>query len=316
MRISPIVLLLFAMLGCGSGTEPANPRAKPGDNQVQQPKAAIPEVSSLAEKAPAVKTPDAAAVKKHMTPAQLALGDPIVNSVGMLLVPIPAGEFQMGSPKSDGGPGVYVEPQHLVKITKPLWLGAYEVTQQQYEKVMGDLPWQGKESVQNGPNYAAAYVSWNDAVEFCRKLSEKEGVEYRLPTDAQWEYACRAGTTTVYSFGDNETKLGQYAWYRMNAENIGEKHAHRVGQKLPNPWGLFDMHGNVMEWCQDWYGGFGSEKAVSDPMGPPQGKSRVLRGGSFGDFAPAAESADRYDNVPDDRFVDFGFRVARTYAEP
>ena len=168
MRISPLVLLLFAMLGCGSGTQPAKPPAK----------AATP------------KTPDAAAVKKHMTPDQLPLGDPIVNSVGMVLVPVPAGQFQMGIPDSE----------HLVKITKPFYLSVCEVTQQQYEKVMGLRPWQGKDYVQEGPDYPAAYVSWNDGVEFCRKLSEQEGVQYRLPTEAQWEYACRSGTTTVVPF--------------------------------------------------------------------------------------------------------------------
>ncbi|MCH7989078.1 MAG: formylglycine-generating enzyme family protein, partial [Planctomycetes bacterium] len=170
-----------------------------------------------------------------MTPDQLALGDPIVNSVGMLLVPIPAGEFQMGSPDSDSVASDDEKPQHLVKITKPFYLSVYEVTQQQYEKVMGTRPWQDKPNVQDGPDYPATYVSWNDAVEFCRKLSEQEGVEYRLPTEAQWEYACRAGTTTVYSFGDDAYKLGQHAWYAKNAWNIGEEYAHRIGQKLPNP---------------------------------------------------------------------------------
>jgi formylglycine-generating enzyme required for sulfatase activity len=149
-------------------------------------------------------------------------------------------------------------------------------------------------------------------VEFCRRLSKQEDVEYRLPTEAEWEYACRAGTTTAYSFGDDESKLGQYAWYRKNAWDIGEEYAHRVGQKLPNPWGLYDMHGNVWEWCQDWYGPYGSEKVVSDPMGPAQGEGRVLRGGSFSYLSSVVRSASRYYNLPVYRSDSLGFRAART----
>jgi formylglycine-generating enzyme required for sulfatase activity len=296
MRFSPLVLLLFAMLGCDSGTQPAKPSAK-----------------TPAEKAAAGTTPDAAEVKKHMTPAQLALGDPVVNSIGMLLVPIPAGEFQMGSPDSDINAQPKENPQHLVKITKPFYLSAYEVTQQQYEKVMGVRPWQGKRYVQEGANNPATYVNWNDAVAFCRKLSEQEDVEYRLPTEAEWEYGCRAGTTTVYSFGDDESQLGQYAWYRKNTMDSGETYAHGVGQKLPNSWGLYDMHGNVFEWCHDRYGPLGSERVVSDPSGPLSGFSRVLRGGSFDGRTSFVRSAYRNNDHPDDRYLNYGFRPARTY---
>jgi formylglycine-generating enzyme required for sulfatase activity len=205
------------------------------------------------------------------------------------------------------------KPQHLVKITKPFYLGLYEVTQQQYEKVMEARPWQGEEYVKEGPDYPAVYVNHDDAVEFCRRLSKQEGVEYRLPTEAEWEYACRAGTTTSYSFGDDASKLGQYAWYGKNAWDIGEKYAHRVGQKLPNPWGLYDMHGNAWEWCQDWYAPYGSEKVVSDPVGPAQGEGRVLRGGSFLSLTSNVRSANRFNNRPVNRFYSLGFRVARTY---
>ncbi|MAF66867.1 MAG: hypothetical protein CMJ84_14580 [Planctomycetes bacterium] len=270
---------------------------------------------SPAEKPSAAKTPDAAAAKKQMTPAQLALGEPIVNSIGMKLVPIPAGEFQMGSPDSDSEADDIEKPQHLVKITKPFYLAAYEVTQSQYEKVMGVRPWQGEDSVQEGPDYPATYVNWGDAVEFCRKLSEQEGVEYRLPTEAEWEHACRAGTTTAYSFGDDASNFGQYAWYNKNTLDIGEKYAHRVGQKLPNPWGLYDMHSNVWEWCQDWYAPYGSEKAVIDPMGPAQGKNRVYRGGSIHPrIAIKVRSAQRrYLLPPTGSDFNVGFRPVRTY---
>jgi len=247
-----------------------------------------------------------------MTPEQFALGDPIVNRVGMVLVPIPAGEFQMGSPDSVSDAYDNEKPQHLVKITRPFYLSVYEVTQQQYEKVMGDRPLQDKGYVQDGPNYPASNVSWHAAVEFCHDLSELEGVEYRLPTEAQWEYACRAGTTTAYSFGDDASQLGQYAWCRENAWGIGEKYAHRIGQKLPNPWGLYDMHGNVREWCQDWYAPYGSEMALSAPMGPAYGKLRVLRGGSMYLSRLSLRCAYRF-RLGGFGHFDAGIRPVRTY---
>jgi formylglycine-generating enzyme required for sulfatase activity len=240
-------------------------------------------------------------------------GQTTVNSIGMKLTLIPAGEFQMGSPDADSAARDKEKPQHLVKISKPFYLAVHEVTQQQYEKVMEARPWQYKPNVKEGPDYPASYVSHDDAVEFCRRLSEQEGVEYRLPTEAEWEYACRAGTTTPYSFGDDEAKLGQYAWYKTNTWDIDEFYAHRVGQKLPNPWGLHDMHGNVWEWCQDWYGPYGSEKVVSDPLGPAQGEYRVLRGGSFNYLASYVRSAYRSSDPPANRFSLIGFRAARTY---
>lgn len=239
MRFVPLVLLLFVMLDRGSGTVPAKPPAVSGGNQAQQQKVVTPEKQSAktpAEKAPSEratteKTPDAAAVKKHMTPAQLKLGDPVVNSIGMVLVPIPAGEFKMGSPASDKDAFSNEKPQHLVKMAKPYYLSAFEVTQQQYEKVMGSRPWQGNPYVQAGrPDNAANYVTHDAAVEFCRKLSKQEGVEYRLPTEAEWEYTCRAGTTTVFSFEDDGAKLGQYGWYKKNAWDVGERYLGKQDQ--------------------------------------------------------------------------------------
>ena len=162
MRISPIVPLLFAVLGCDSGTEPAKPPAESGGNQAQQQKVVTLE-NHPAEKAAAEMTPAekaaVAAVKKHMTSDQLALGGPIVNSVGMLLVLIPAGDFQMGRPDSDSDAVGIQKPQHLVKITRPFYLGGFEVTQSQYEKMMGVRPWQGKEQVQGGPDYPATWMT-------------------------------------------------------------------------------------------------------------------------------------------------------------
>ena len=195
------------------------------------------------------------------------LGTPvqITNSLGMKFNLIPPGEFAMGSPASE--PGRYDdETQHQVKITKPFYLSVHEVTQAQYERVMGKNP-----SKYEGANKPVEDVSWNDAVAFFRKLNDE--VEYRLPTEAQWEYACRAGTTTAYSFGDDVSQLGEYAWYSGNSSST-----HPVGELKPNAWGLFDMHGNVFEWCQDWYGDYDSLKVVSDPTGPASGDLRVWRG--------------------------------------
>jgi formylglycine-generating enzyme required for sulfatase activity len=241
-------------------------------------------------------------------------GKPVVNSIGMKLALLPAGEFQMGSPGSDSDANGSEIPWHRVKITKPFYLSVHEVTQQQYEKVMKTRPWQGKDYVKEGADYPAVYVNHDDAVEFCRRLSKQEGVEFRLPTEAEWEYACRGGTTTIYSFGDDAARLGQYAWYIKNAWDVGEKYGHRVGQKLSNPWGLYDMHGNVYEWCQDRYGPYGSEKGVIDPLGSTQGIHRVLRGGAFNYPPKKARSANRNNFQPDYRSSDFGFRVARPYS--
>jgi formylglycine-generating enzyme required for sulfatase activity len=250
------------------------------------------------DKAPVAKTPDAATVKKQMTPAQLSLGDPVVNSVGMLLVPIPAGTFTMG----EGN-----ETPHPVTLTKPFELGVYEVTQQQYVQVMGSNPSEFK-----GPQNPVEKVSWNDAVEFCRKLSElpsekSAGYVYRLPTEAEWEYACRAGTQTAYSFGNSESELGDYAWYD---ENSGGK-SHPVGSKKPNAWGLYDMHGNVYEWCQDWYGDYPSG-SVTDPTGAASGSVRVFRGGSWFIYSDFCRSAYRDWYTPGLRYFDLGFRVLRS----
>jgi len=251
---------------------------------------------STAKNGSTAKTPDAATVKKHMTPDQLALGDPLVNSVGMVLVPIPAGEFMMGEP---------TKPTHPVTLTKPFHLGAFEVTQEQYEKVMGKNPSHFK-----GTNNPVEQVSWHEAVEFCRNLSElpeekAAGHVYRLPTEAEWEYACRAGTTTKFSFGDDESRFGQHAWFRENAQSK----THPVGEKKPNPWGLYDMHGNVFEWCRDWYGAYPSEP-VTDPTGPTTGSGRVSRGGSWDGDAATCRVAYRYAYDPSYRTLYFGFRLA------
>jgi len=222
---------------------------------------------------------------------------PVVNSIGMRFVPISTGTFTMGEGKT----------AHKVTLTKAFELGQHEVTQEQYEKVTGKNP-----SKFEGPQNPVEQVSWNDAVEFCRKLSElpaekKAGYVYRLPTEAEWDYACRAGTTTAYSFGDSESELGDYAWYNKNSGDT----THPVGGKKPNPWGLYDMHGNVWEWCQDRHGSYPSG-SVTDPTGAVSGSNRVLRGGCWGFNSGYCRSAHRDWFTPGLRNNDLGFRVLRS----
>jgi formylglycine-generating enzyme required for sulfatase activity len=223
---------------------------------------------------------------------------------------IPAGTFTMGSPESEAG-REDDESQHQVTISKPFYMQTTEVTQGQWKAVMDTEPWKGKQYVKEGPNYAASWVSWDKAVAYCRKLSEKEGKTYRLPTEAEWEYACRAGTETRWSFGDDGKELGDYAWYDKNAHDIGERYPHQVGLKKPNAFGLYDMHGNVYEWCHDYFEeDYYKQSPAKDPTGPVTGSSRVFRGGSLGLLWDHARSAYRGGSITD-RWPARGFRVVR-----
>jgi formylglycine-generating enzyme required for sulfatase activity len=234
----------------------------------------------------------------------------ITNTIGMTLNEIPAGTFMMGSPEGEEGRQDN-ETQHKVTISKAFYMQTAEVTQGQWKEVMGTEPWKGKGNVKEGPNYAASHVSWNDAVAYCETLSEKEGNTYRLPTEAEWEYACRAGTETTWSFGDDEKALGDYAWYQENAWDIDEKYAHQVGQKKSNAFGLYDMHGNVFEWCNDYFEeDYYKQSPEKDPTGPTSGSFRVLRGGSWPDRTRGTRSARRF-GIDADRYGSSGFRLVR-----
>ena len=236
----------------------------------------------------------------------------ITNSIGMKLVLIPKGTFMMGSPESEKGRNEN-ETQHEVTISKDYYLGVHEVTQAQYEKVIGKNPshFQGAIVGNENADLPVEQVSWDDAVAFCKKLSDlpeekKAGRVYRLPTEAQWEYACRAGSKTAYSFDDEEGLLPVYGWFIRNSS----QRTHTVGLLEPNAWGLYDMHGNVWEWCSDWHEEY-PKGAVSDPSGPREGSGRVSRGGGWGLVAAFCRSASRnwYDpSFRDNR--DNGFRVA------
>ena len=241
----------------------------------------------------------------------------ITNSIGMKLVLIPKGTFMMGSPASEQGRDDD-ETQHEVTISEDYYLGVFEVTRGQYEKVMGTNPSLFQKRVigkSDSSMYPVEEVSWEDAVEFCKKLSElpeekKAGRVYRLPTEAEWEYACRAGSKAAYSLGANSKKLGDYAWF---GENSGSQ-THPVGEKKANAWGLYDMHGNVWEWCSDWYGKY-PKGSVSDPSGPSEGSDRVSRGGCWGLRAASCRSANRSWLAPSIRNYGYGFRVALSPGE-
>jgi formylglycine-generating enzyme required for sulfatase activity len=243
------------------------------------------------------------------------LPNDITNLLGMTLKLIPAGEFLMGSPPTEKD-RESDEQQHRVRITQPFYMGTTEVTQGQWRAVMKTTPWKGWVFAKEGSDYPATAVSWEDAIEFCQRLSATESRTYRLPTEAEWEYACRAGSMTAYCFGDDAASLTDYAWFDENAGNVNEQYAHRVRQKRANAYGLFDMHGNVWEWCSDRYeADYYGKSRSSAPPGATTGSSRVLRGGSWL-FAPQyCRSANRDGDSPSSPggitgLLPLGFRVS------
>jgi len=217
----------------------------------------------------------------------------------MEFVWIKLGAFMMGAPDEESAmipraQKASESPVHEVRITRGFYMGRYEVTMAQWEAVMGTRPWLGMNFVVPRPNHPAVYISWIDVQDLIQRLNEFEGKDvYRMPTEAEWEYACRAGTRTRWSYGNQMGLHGDYAWYRENTWSEGEPYGHPVGTKLPNPWGLYDMHGNAWEWVHDWLGKY-PEEAQVDPTGPETGTYRVVRGGVFMQPPPAHRSAFRY----------------------
>jgi formylglycine-generating enzyme required for sulfatase activity len=221
------------------------------------------------------------------------------NSIGMKFTPITAGEFNMGSEESDDE-----KPVHKVKIKNPFYLGTYPVTQREWKAVMGSNP-----SSFKGDDLPVEQVSWEDVQEFIKKLNEEEGTDkYRLPSEAEWEYAARAGTTTRYSFGDSESELGKYAWYDENSEDK----THPVGQRESNPWRLYDMHGNVWEWVHDeWHDSYDRAPTDGSAWESGDGADRVFRGGGWFSGAGDCRFAIRLHGDPRFRFGILGFRLLR-----
>jgi formylglycine-generating enzyme required for sulfatase activity/serine/threonine protein kinase len=272
---------------------------------------------------PAVAPFDATKAKQHQDAWAKYLGVPVemTDSIGMKLVLIPPGEFDMGSTHEEvewasAYGKKYKEsqwyfdqvssesPRHRVKIAKPFYLGKYQVTQEQWEAVMGNNP-----SMIKAPTNPVENVSWDHCQMFLAKLNAKfggQGGKFQLPTEAQWEYACRAGSTTRYFFGDDDARLGEYAWYEDNSS----QKTHPVGGKKPNAWGLYDMHGSVWKWCADWYDNmYYADSPTDDPAGPAEGSTRVVTGGCWFTHAGTCRSAHRLNLTPETHDHGIGFRV-------
>jgi len=247
------------------------------------------------------------------------------------LVWIPRGTFTLGSPTNEVDRSSIEGPQAVVTLSRGFWMGKYEVTQGDYLAVVGSNPsyFNGDRSgpPDNDQDYGTdltrpvELVSWNDATNYCARLTTRERAAgriptnsvYRLPTEAEWEYACRAGTTTRFYYGDDPgyTNLAEYAWYLDNSD----LQTHPVGQLLPNAWGLYDMAGNVWEWCRDWYAPY-TGGSLTDPQGPATGTNRVWRGASWFYIARHCRSARRFLNVPTYTYYGLGFRVALALGQP
>ena len=284
--IWPVALLAMAATACSKTAEPVEPGKTPQKSS--------------------------AGGKTESTPKELVVD--LGGGVRMEMVLVPAGQFMMGDDKSEYR---WEKPVHKVNITMPFYLGKYEVTQEQWKAVMGNIRGRRFPLRSRGPKNPALGVSWNDCQAFLVKLNAKTGEhggKFVLPTEAQWEYACRAGSTSKFCFGDDADQLGEYAWYGKNSRGK----LHPVGEKKPNTFGLYDMHGNAWEWCADKYGSdYYAKSPTDDPRGPTPGTARpaswgrVFRGGGCRYPAAACRSATRsgYEPGPDSFFL--GFRVAR-----
>jgi len=227
-----------------------------------------------------------------------------INSIGMEFVSIPAGSFKMGGDKISEQAEDHENPRHMVKISRAFFMGKYAVTQIQWSTIMKANPSEFMTDLR-----PVERVSWNDVEAFIQKLNTKEETNtYRLPTEAEWEYAARAGSESAYTFGSDGNMLSQYAWYGKNSEG----QTHPVGRLKPNTWGLYDMHGNVHEWCQDWFDRtYYAQSPSVDPLGPATGLARALRGGDWGSQDWYCRCASRSLSSPDRRSNRLGFRLVK-----
>jgi formylglycine-generating enzyme required for sulfatase activity len=235
--------------------------------------------------------------------------DIMTNSIGMEMILLPAGTFSMGGDWDAEQADENELPKHAVTFEKSFYMGKFTVTQAQWQTLMGDNP-----SEFGGAEHPVETVSHEDAEAFIKRLNEKESTRtYRLPTEAEWEYAARAGSQSTYSFGSAGSRLPDYAWFQNNSAGT----THPVGQRAPNDWGLHDMQGNVHEWCADWYNrDYYAGSPSRHPVGPRKGVARVLRGGDWGSEAWYCRCAIRSLSSPQRRSPRVGFRVVKDLAEP
>jgi formylglycine-generating enzyme required for sulfatase activity/serine/threonine protein kinase len=290
----------------------------------EKPSAPEPAAGVSAKTPPLAMAPfDEKKAKQHQQAWAKYLGVPveIANSIDMKLILIPSGEFSMGAPDSDPDADDDEKPRHRVRMTKSFYFGIHEVTQSQYRRFIEEARYRGENSPwprefrAENDGLPVVDVNWREATKFCEWLSGKERQEYRLPTEAEWEYACRAGTQTRFSFGDEEKDLDGYAWFDSNSGGRGPwtQPLHPVGTKKPNAWGLYDMHGNVDEFCQDWHDPkvyYHRRSPVEDPPASASGTERATRGGAVVTGASHCRASHRYCWGPDSRVHFVGFRVA------
>lgn len=233
---------------------------------------------------------------------------------------IPAGKFRMGTDslkaldKAFSIPDLRLLanecPAHEVEITKPFFVSTTEITQGHWRAVMGSEPWKGKDFVAIGTEFPATHINWIEAKEFCKRLSKESGVTCRLPTEAEWEYSCRAGSKGWFSFGDSPEELEKHAWYAKNSATAEHFHPGKVGLKAPNAFGLYDMHGNVYEWCEDSYTDeYYAESPRMNPKNSSKGNVKVFRGGSWDNQPYRCRSAYRYFFLQGFKSPAVGFRV-------
>ena len=282
------------------------------DDASWQPYAAAPEFALSGEggrKTVYLKVKNAAGTVSSIKTDTITLCDTLTlilpGEVTLPLIRIPAGKFTMGSPITEQERQLNEGPQHRITLSNDFYMGIAPVTKRQWTAVMGTVPWLNQEN--GGPDSPAVCITWDDAQAFIAAVNGLGQGTYALPTEAQWEYATRAGTTTRFFWGEDPalSLIDVYAWYTANASVTQP-----VAQKLPNPFALYDVSGNVWEWCQDWYGSYTSRSAV-DPAGPVTGANRVVRGGSIATAGEACRSASREGTAPTDQLCDVGFRIVK-----
>lgn len=236
------------------------------------------------------------------------------GGIPLVMVRIYGGTFMMGRYPGDSDSWDYEDPQHVVAVPE-FWMGKCEITKEQWTALMGTSPWSGEPYVLLDPKSPAVHISWSDAQAFITALNAYTGNVFRLPSEAEWEYACRAGTTTRFYWGDDPscTAGNAYAWWQYNTEDVEERYAHETGVKLPNALGLHDMSGNVHEWCEDdWhYGYIGAPADGSAWADSPRGSNRVIRGGSYDSAGPFCRSAHRFYATSSATHDSLGFRLAK-----